>query len=40
MRFDKDPLGKRPTLKRIFEACMALPAFDAAQPEKQPDAEP
>ncbi len=40
MRFDKDPLGKRPTLKRIFEACMALPDFGAAQPAKQPDAEP
>ena len=40
MRFDKDPLGRRPTLKRIFEACMALPAFDKAQPAKQPDAEP
>ena len=40
MRFDKDPLGKRPTVRRIFEACMALPAFDKAQPGKQPDAEP
>lgn len=39
MRFDKDPLGRRPTLKRIFETCMALPAFDQAQPAKQPDAE-
>jgi hypothetical protein len=25
---------------RIFDACMALPAFDQAQPSKQPDAEP
>ena len=40
MRFDKDPLTRRPTLKRIFEACMALAAFDKAQPSKQPDAEP
>jgi len=39
MRFDKDPLTRRPTLKRIFEACMILEAFDRAQPEKQPDAE-
>src|SRR5271170_137056 len=28
-----------PTLMRIFEACMAVPAFDRAQPGKQPDAE-
>jgi maleylacetoacetate isomerase len=28
-----------PTLMRIFEACMAMPAFDRAQPSKQPDAE-
>jgi maleylacetoacetate isomerase len=40
MRFDKDPLGRRPTLKRIFQACMALEAFDRAQPDKQPDFEP
>jgi maleylacetoacetate isomerase len=40
MRFDKDPLTRRPTLKRIFEACMSRDAFDRAQPEKQPDAEP
>ena len=40
MRFDKDPLTRRPALKRIFEACMALAAFDKAQPAKQPDAEP
>lgn len=33
-------LTKFPTLLRIFEACMALPAFDKAQPAKQPDAEP
>ncbi|HZH26292.1 MAG TPA: maleylacetoacetate isomerase [Azospirillaceae bacterium] len=29
-----------PTLMRVFEACMRLPAFDAAQPSRQPDAEP
>lgn len=28
-----------PTIRRIFDACMALPAFDDAQPSKQPDAE-
>jgi maleylacetoacetate isomerase len=39
-RFDQDPLTRRPTLKRIFEACMSLNAFDRALPEKQPDAEP
>lgn len=40
MRFDKDPLTRRPTIKRIFETCMSLDAFDRAQPTKQPDAEP
>lgn len=29
-----------PTLMRIFEACMQLPAFIDAQPSRQPDAEP
>ncbi len=28
-----------PTLMRIFEHCMSQPAFDRAQPSKQPDAE-
>lgn len=28
-----------PTVMRIFDACMRLPAFDRAQPSKQPDAE-
>jgi glutathione S-transferase len=37
-RFGND-LTQYPTLMRIFEACMALPAFDQAQPSKQPDAE-
>ena len=33
------PLGDYPTIMRIFESCMALPAFDKARPENQPDAE-
>lgn len=32
------PLDGNPTLMRVFDACMALPAFDAAQPAKQPEA--
>ncbi|WP_045758419.1 maleylacetoacetate isomerase [Xanthomonas albilineans] len=28
-----------PTLERIERACLALPAFDAARPERQPDAQ-
>ncbi len=35
----KCPLGDYPTVMGIFDACMALDAFDAAQPMKQPDAE-
>jgi maleylacetoacetate isomerase len=31
-------LSAYPTLVRIFDSCMALPAFDLAQPMKQPDA--
>lgn len=27
-----------PTIRRIHDACMLLPAFDAARPENQPDA--
>jgi maleylacetoacetate isomerase len=27
-----------PTIRRIHSACMALPAFEAARPENQPDA--
>ncbi|MBS0518856.1 MAG: maleylacetoacetate isomerase [Proteobacteria bacterium] len=38
-RFKVD-MSRYPTIKRIFDACMKLPAFDAAQPSKQPDAEP
>lgn len=37
-RFDC-PLDAFPTLRRIEAACLALPAFDAARPENQPDAE-
>jgi len=33
------PLGAYPTLLRIDEECRALPAFAAAAPENQPDAE-
>ncbi|WP_442683359.1 maleylacetoacetate isomerase [Stenotrophomonas sp. JC08] len=36
-RFQLD-LGPYPTLLRIEQACLALPAFDAARPENQPDA--
>lgn len=37
-RFKVD-MKKYPTIQRIYDACMKLPAFDAAQPAKQPDAE-
>ena len=37
-RFNVD-MTRYPTLKRIFDTCMKHPAFDAAQPSKQPDAE-
>jgi maleylacetoacetate isomerase len=36
-RFGLD-LTPYPTLVRIEAACLALPAFDAARPERQPDA--
>lgn len=36
-RFGLD-LAPYPTLARIEAACLALPAFDAARPENQPDA--
>ena len=32
-------LAPYPTISRIFDACMKLPAFEDARPEKQPDAE-
>lgn len=38
-RFKVD-MKSYPTIQRIYDACMRLPAFDAAQPSKQPDAEP
>jgi len=38
-RFQVD-MTRYPTIRRIHEACMKLPAFDLAQPAKQPDAEP
>ncbi|HST43706.1 MAG TPA: maleylacetoacetate isomerase [Luteimonas sp.] len=36
-RFAVD-LSRWPTIVRIEQACLALPAFDAARPERQPDA--
>jgi maleylpyruvate isomerase len=36
-RFGLDPAAW-PTLRRIDEACAALPAFQAAHPDRQPDA--
>ena len=38
-RFKVD-MAKYPTIQRIHATCMKHPAFDAAQPSKQPDAEP
>lgn len=38
-RFGVD-LAAYPTILRIEQACLALPAFDAARPENQPDAPP
>ena len=32
-------LADTPTIQRIFDACMALPSFEAAAPNNQPDAE-
>ena len=36
-RFGVD-MGRFPALQRIEAACLELPAFDAARPERQPDA--
>lgn len=36
-RFGVD-MDAYPTLRRIDAACLALPSFDAARPERQPDA--
>ncbi|MFI4969609.1 MAG: maleylacetoacetate isomerase [Lysobacterales bacterium] len=33
-------LAPYPTIRRINAQCLALPAFDAARPERQPDATP
>jgi maleylpyruvate isomerase len=38
-RFKVD-MSRFPTIQRIYATCMKHPAFDAAQPAKQPDAEP
>ena len=38
-RFGVD-LAPYPTLRRIEEQCLSLPAFEAARPEAQPDAPP
>jgi maleylpyruvate isomerase len=38
-RFKVD-MSHYPTIQRIYATCMKHPAFDAAQPAKQPDAEP
>lgn len=38
-RFEVD-MTAFPTILRINEKCLSLPAFDAARPEKQPDAVP
>jgi maleylacetoacetate isomerase len=37
-RFKVD-MKRYPTIQRIYDTCMKHPAFDAAQPSKQPDAE-
>lgn len=37
-RFKVD-MKRYPTIQRIYDSCMRLPTFDAAQPAKQPDAE-
>lgn len=39
VRFGLD-LAPYPTIRAINERCLALPAFDAARPENQPDAPP
>ena len=38
MRFDVD-MTPYPTIQRIYNACLKLPAFAQAMPAKQPDAE-
>jgi maleylpyruvate isomerase len=34
------PLDAHPRIRAVTDACLALPAFDLAQPAKQPDADP
>lgn len=38
-RYPSFDLAPYPTIRRIFDACMKLEAFERARPEKQPDAE-
>ena len=33
------PLEPYPSVKRVYDNCMAIPAFADAHPAKQPDAE-
>ncbi|MGB8337753.1 MAG: maleylacetoacetate isomerase, partial [Burkholderiales bacterium] len=33
------PLAEFPTVRAIYAACLTVPAFDKARPEKQPDAQ-
>ncbi|SPA13367.1 putative MALEYLACETOACETATE ISOMERASE [Cupriavidus taiwanensis] len=37
-RFNID-VARHPAIAKIYEACMALPAFQKAEPKSQPDAE-
>jgi maleylpyruvate isomerase len=37
-RFNVD-MAPYPTIRRIYDHCMTLPAFEAAAPQNQPDAE-
>ena len=34
------PMEPYPLVRAVVETCLALPAFDASRPERQPDAEP
>jgi len=36
----KVPTEPYPLVRAVVETCLALPAFDASRPERQPDAEP
>jgi len=38
-RYPSFDLKPYPTIMRIFDACVALPAFERAMPQNQPDAE-